>query len=268
MSHATSRDGTPIAYWTSGTGPPLAVVHGAPADHTRWRPLLPFLEPHCTVHALDRRGRGASGDGPEYVLEREYEDVAAVVDAVARASGAPVDLYGHSHGGIVAFGAATVTANVRRLVLYEGWPVPNPEVYALPPGLEERMDASLAEGNRDAVVEMLFREIEEMSDADMEAFKAAPSWSGRVAAADTITREIRGELGARLDPAVAARITVPVLLAIGEDSADPSKAAVDAVANVLPDVAHHRSRGSGARRGRPRSRAIRRTRARVPAGLN
>jgi Alpha/beta hydrolase family len=88
------------------------LVHGAPADHTRWRPLLPYLEPYVTVHALDRRGRGASGDAPEYRLEREFEDVAAVVDAVA-ASGQPVDVYGHSHGGMVAFGAAALTPNVR-----------------------------------------------------------------------------------------------------------------------------------------------------------
>ena len=107
----TSRDGTQIAYWTSGSGPPLVLVHGAPADHTRWRPLLPYLEPHVTVHALDRRGRGASGDAPAYRLEREYDDVAAVVDAVAAASGQQVDVYGHSHGGIVAFGAATLTPN-------------------------------------------------------------------------------------------------------------------------------------------------------------
>ena len=69
-----SRDGTQIAYWTSGAGPPLVLVHGAPADHTRWRPLLPYLEPYVTVHALDRRGRGDSGDAPEYRLEREYEE--------------------------------------------------------------------------------------------------------------------------------------------------------------------------------------------------
>ena len=89
-----SRDATEIAFWTSGCGPPLVLVHGAPADHTRWRPLLPYLEPHVTVHAIDRRGRGASRDAAEYRLEREYEDVAAVVDAVA-ASGQRVDVYGH-----------------------------------------------------------------------------------------------------------------------------------------------------------------------------
>lgn len=86
MTRVTSRDGTQIAYWTSGEGPPLVVVHGTTADHTRWRPLLPYLEPRATVHALDRRGRGASGDAPDYDVAREFEDVAAVVDAVAQAS--------------------------------------------------------------------------------------------------------------------------------------------------------------------------------------
>ena len=101
ITRVASRDGTEIR--TSGDGSPLVLVHGTPADHTRWQPMLPHLEPHVTVHAIDRRGRGASGDGPEYRLEREYEDVAAVVDAVAPA-GTRVDVYGHSHGGIVAFG--------------------------------------------------------------------------------------------------------------------------------------------------------------------
>jgi pimeloyl-ACP methyl ester carboxylesterase len=63
------------------------LVHGASADHRRWRPLLPYLEPYLTIHALDRRGRGATGDAPEYRLERGYQDVAAVVDTAAAAAG-------------------------------------------------------------------------------------------------------------------------------------------------------------------------------------
>lgn len=74
------------------------------------------------------------------------------VDAVA-AAGTRVDVYGHSHGGIVAFGAATLTSQIRRLVLYEGWPVPDPLVYALPADVDERMDELLARGDRDGVVE-------------------------------------------------------------------------------------------------------------------
>jgi pimeloyl-ACP methyl ester carboxylesterase len=231
-----SRDGTEIAYWTSGDGPPIVLVHGAPADHTRWRPLLPYLEQRVTVHAVDRRGRGASGDAAEYSLEREYEDVASVVDAVAAASREQVDVYGHSHGGIVAFGAASLTANIRKLVLYEGWPVSDPSIYALPAEVVRRMDTLLAEGDRDGVVEALFRSVEEMSDEDLAALRRAPSWPGRVAAAHTVTREIVGETRARLDAQQAAKIRVPVLLLIGEKSADPAKREVGAVAAALPDA--------------------------------
>jgi pimeloyl-ACP methyl ester carboxylesterase len=231
-----SKDGTQIAYWTSGNGPPLLLVHGTPADHTRWRPLLPYLEAHTTVHAMDRRGRGGSGDGEQYALEREYEDVAAVVDAVAEASGSAVDVYGHSHGAICAFGGATLTSNIRKLLLYEGWAVADPEVYALPADLEARMDALLASDELDAVVETLFRELESMSEEDLSALRSAPSWPGRVAAAPTITRELRAEREARLDTEQAAKITVPVLLLTGENSSDPSKADIETVAAALPDA--------------------------------
>jgi pimeloyl-ACP methyl ester carboxylesterase len=189
-STVVSADGTEIAYWTSGEGRPLVLVHGGAADHTRWAPLLRFLEQHVAVHAIDRRGRGASGDASEYRLEREYEDVAAVVDAVAEASGDRVAVYGHSHGGIVAFGAAALTANLRRLVLYEGWPVPDPSIYALPAQVIEEMTRLLRAGDLDGVVESIFRAVEDVSDEDMAAIRSAPSWSGRIAAAHTLPREL------------------------------------------------------------------------------
>lgn len=231
-----SPDGTEIACWHSGDGPPLVLVHGTPADHTRWLPLLPYLEPHFSVHAVDRRGRGSSTDSPEYSIEREFEDIAAVVDAIAARAGSPVSVYGHSHGGFVAFGAATITSNIDKLVLYEGWPVPDPHVLALPQELEEELDALLAAGDRDAVVERLFRAFEDLSDEDMTAFRAAPSWPGRVAAAHTITREVRGEVAAPLDEDVARAIIAPVLLVIGESSADPAKPYAEDVARALPNA--------------------------------
>jgi pimeloyl-ACP methyl ester carboxylesterase len=162
--------------------------------------------------------------------------VAAVVEAVATASGTAVDVYGHSHGGIVAFGATALTSQVGKLVLYEGWPVPDPSVYALPPDVEERMDALLAAGDRDGVVETLFRSLETMSDDEMAALRAAPSWAGRVAAAHTVTREVRGETGAHLDPDVAAKIRVPVLLLTGAASTDPARPQAETVAAALPDA--------------------------------
>jgi pimeloyl-ACP methyl ester carboxylesterase len=236
QTRVPSRDGTEIGYWTSGQGPPLVLVHGAVADHRRWRPLLPYLEPHATVHALDRRGRGASGDAPGYDLAREFEDVAAVVDAVAEASGSAVDVYGHSFGGLCAFGAATLTANLGRLVLYEGWPPADSADRELPPGVGERLDALLAEGNHDAVVETMFREVVRMPEAELAALRAQPSWPARVAAAPTITRELRALPRVSFDPAQAARITVPTLLLTGSVSRDPFAADIGMVAAALPDA--------------------------------
>ena len=108
-----------------------------------------MFERYFTVRAMDRRGRGASGDAATYDGVREFEDVAAVVDAVAETSGTAVDVLGHSFGGFCAFGAATLTSNIRKLVLYEGWPAPKPQALAIPPGLQERMDALVAEGERE-----------------------------------------------------------------------------------------------------------------------
>src|SRR3712207_2617173 len=97
----TSVDGTPIAYWSSGEGSPLVLVHGTAADHARWRPVLPAFEERFTVYAIDRRGRGGSGDSDDYAIEREFGDVAAVVDSL----GEPVTLLGHSYGALCALEA-------------------------------------------------------------------------------------------------------------------------------------------------------------------
>jgi pimeloyl-ACP methyl ester carboxylesterase len=236
VTRALSRDDTAIAYWTTGEGPPLVLVHGAVADHRRWRPLLPYLEPHATVHALDRRGRGASGDAPGYELAREFEDVAAVVDAVAAASGSPVDVYGHSFGGLCAYGAATLTANVGRLVLYEGWPPVDPTARGLPASVGERLDALLTAGDREAVVETMFREVVRMPEAELAVLRAQPAWPARVAAAPTIVRELRAIPRVAFDSALAARITVPTLLLTGSDSRDPFAADIGTVAAALPDA--------------------------------
>jgi pimeloyl-ACP methyl ester carboxylesterase len=236
MTRVESRDGTEIAVWSSGQGPPLVLVHGAVADHTRWRPLLPHLEPHVTVHAMDRRGRGASGDAPGYAIEREFEDVAAVVDAVADASRSAVDLYGHSFGGLCAFGGATLTAGIGRLVLYEGWPPADARARELPPGVGGRLDALLAEGNRDAVVETMFREVVLMPEAEITALRAQPAWPARVAAAPTILRELRAIPQVPFDPGQAARIAVPTLLLTGSDSDDPFAADLATLAAALPDA--------------------------------
>lgn len=231
-----SADATKIAYWTSGEGPPLVLVHGAMSDHSRWRPLLPYLEPSFAVHAMDRRGRGASEDASSYEVAREFEDVAAVVDTVAAAAGSTVDVYGHSYGGFCAFGAATLTSNIRRLALYEGWPPVNLEAWASPPGFEERIEKLVADGEREEALETLLREILMMLDNDIDALRAQPSWTARIAAVHTVPRELRGQLTVPFDPAMAARITIPTLLLVGSDSSAPEVAEVDIVAGAMPNA--------------------------------
>ena len=235
-SHAISRDGIEIGYFTSGSGPSLLLVHGGLGDHTRWEPLVPHLESHVTVHAMDRRGRGASGDHPDYAVEREYEDVAAVVDAVAHASGAPVDVYGVSSGGWFAYGAATLTSSIRRLVLYEGWPLVDPDVGAVPTAIVERVEASLAAGDRAGALKVLYRDYLELSEEDFQTVRAQPSWPSRVACAHTIPREIGSGAYPVLDLEQAATITAPTLLLVGEESPAHLKAGAEAVAAALPDA--------------------------------
>src|SRR5680860_779516 len=94
LLHVESHDGTRIAAHVDGAGPPLLLVHGATADHsTTWRFVGPMFEQRFTVYRMDRRGRGESGDGDDYSIEREFEDVAALVDAI----GDPVLVVGHSY---------------------------------------------------------------------------------------------------------------------------------------------------------------------------
>lgn len=234
MTTVTSRDGTQIAWWSGGQGPPLVLVHGATVDHTNWRALRPYLEPHVTVHAIDRRGRGASGDGPKYDVRREYEDVAAVVDATARDAGQAVDVLGHSYGGLCALGAAALTSNIRRLVLYEGWPSPAPELLDYEHRAAARLESLLAAGHREEALEMFYREIVNTSEEELLAVKALPTWPTRVATVHTSIRELRA--GAIIDPERAAKVTLPVMLLVGGDTPDALRHDPETVAAALPDA--------------------------------
>jgi hypothetical protein len=82
-----SEDETLIAVWRAARVRRFVLIHGAAADHNRWAPVLPALEERFAVFAVDRRGRGRSGDATDYALEREYEDAVAVVDSAGEAVG-------------------------------------------------------------------------------------------------------------------------------------------------------------------------------------
>ena len=225
-----SKDGTAIAVFSSGSGPPLLLVHGATADHTTWRSVWPVLEERFRLHAIDRRGRGASGDGPEYAIEREYEDLAAVADAAAQDAGSPVDVVGHSYGGRCALGASLLTSSIRQLVVYEGAPSPTSDREGYrPSGVERRIAAFIEAGNRDAALETFMREIVRLPSADLASCRADPIWPVRSAAVATTLRELEGEAspGASLD--ALAGVRVPVLQLLGGASAAPFREATEAL---------------------------------------
>lgn len=207
-----SRDGTTIACHVVGEGSPLVLVHGTSADHSRWAAILPRLAEHFTTYAVDRRGRGASGDGDEYSIEAEFDDTAAVVESI----GGEVDVLGHSYGAICSLEATLRTDGVRRLVLYEP-PLPvGIEIY--PPGAIDRLSELAAAGDREGVVSTFFMEVLRMPPHELEAIRRDPSWQGRLAAAHTLPRELRADEQFRADFARYTNVSVPTLLLIGGDS--------------------------------------------------
>jgi pimeloyl-ACP methyl ester carboxylesterase len=213
-----SRDETAIAVFSSGEGPPLVAVHGATADHTAFRVVGPMLGTSFTVHAIDRRGRGASGDGAEpYSIEREFEDVAAVAETLAAGAAGTVDVFGHSYGGRCALGAALLTDAIRRVISYEGAPTTSGWGYH-PPGIEDRIRQRLAAGDRDAALATFLAEAVGMSAPDLAAYQADRIWPVRAAAAGTILRELEAEADpvASLDRLAAVR--QPVLQILGGES--------------------------------------------------
>lgn len=230
MKTIVSKDKTRIAYQRSGAGPPLVLVHGAVADHTRWAPVVPALERHFTVYAMDRRGRGGSSDANEYAIEREFEDVAALVDSIDE----PVNLLGHSFGAFCSLEAARLTPNIGRLMLYE--PPPPGVKGALPPDVAARMQTLLDANDREGVVSTFLREVAGITAAELEMLRAAPSWPGRVAAAHTIRREINALEGLpRFDAERFKAIKLPVLLLLGGDSPPLYGDAIAQIHAALPN---------------------------------
>lgn len=214
--------GVPIAVFRSGAddGRPIVLVHGATADHTTWRTSGPLLGARHPLHAVDRRGRGASGDGPPdvpYSIEHEFDDLVAVVEALAADGGGPVDVVGHSYGGRIALGAALRTASIRRVVSYEGAPPPpgGPGYQDADAATLRRVAALVAAGDRDEALATFMRDVVGMPDADLAAFRADPIWPRRAAAMDTTIRELSAETSPAASLDALGAVRQPVLQILG-----------------------------------------------------
>ena len=232
MHTVTSRDGTRIAYWRRGAGPPLLLVHGVIADHsTTWRLVGPLLERRFTVLAMDRRGRGGSGDAPAYALEREAEDVAAVIASME----GPVNVLGHSYGGLCALEAARRAANVRRLVLYEGVYRRGSDNY--PPGLVERLEGLLGAGDVEGMLVAMLRELVQMPPKEIELLRSQrDAWAVRLANAPTVPRELRADAGFRFQAERYQGVRAPTLFLVGGESPPREIENARSIAGAFPDA--------------------------------
>jgi pimeloyl-ACP methyl ester carboxylesterase len=234
-----STDGTTIRVWVQGEGPPIVLVHGSLRDHTIFEPLVAHLQADMTTYAIDRRGFGASGDGDGYTMEQEFEDVAVVVDAIAAREGA-VALWGHSYGAGCAMGAAALTGNVSRVIVYEpGLGI----VY--PAGWIEAHEDALAARDAERVIRAVLIDILEMSEEEVETRRASPQWPSYLKAAPTVLREARSEQTWVYRPGAFDRITAPTLVLIGTETSPALMQSSLRAAAAIPGARMHVLGGHG-----------------------
>ena len=239
LRHVIAPDGVRIACEISGQGPPLVLVHGAGSARWGFAVLRPQLEDRFTVIAVDRRGRGDSTDGDGYTVEREFEDIAAVVREAPNLAGdgsgdpdAGPYLFGHSYGGLVSAAGAARIACLPRLVLYEP---PMGGVLADEP-IIARWEALIAAGDPDTAVREFLHDIGGYKQPEIEEFAASPVWELRKQVAPTIPRELRAEARHELDRAALAALEMPVLMLVGSGSPAWATRSTTAYAEALSDV--------------------------------
>ena len=194
-----SADGTRISYRVSGAGEPVLLVHGAATSGADWAFLVRFLRESFTVVTMDRRGRGASGDGGAYAMDREAEDVLAVLEEVGAAR-----LVAHSYGALCSILAVQRTDRLERLVLYE------PPI-AVPPDRLTSLGERVAAGDLDLALEGFLRSAG-AGPEQLEAIRSSPAWPVLLDAMPTLPRELRAA-SAWQHP--EGPIDVPTLLFLG-----------------------------------------------------
>jgi pimeloyl-ACP methyl ester carboxylesterase len=237
MSTVTSQDGTVIAFEVWGDGEPLIMIDGATA-HPAVNPINAevgkLLSDRFRVYAYDRRGRGESGDTAPYAIEREIEDVAALIaDA-----GAPATVFGWSSGGVLALDVAASGLPVTRVAVFEPPFVVDDSRPPLPADYVQRLDAAVADGRQGDAVELFMTAAVGLSADDVAGMRQAPFWSDLEAIAPTIAYDgrIMGTTmsGTPLPSDRWASITVPVLAMHGLDTMPSLKPGARALAELLP----------------------------------
>lgn len=234
MRKAVSKDGTTIAYKKTGEGPPVVFLGGGFRDHTAFDQVLPVLAPHVTAYTYDRRGRGESGDAPTYAIEREIEDIEALIAE----AGGQAAVFGGSSGGILALEAAMAGAAITKLLLLEPPYWMDMEECPWPPDdFTENLRALLAQERRGDAAEYFLAKMAYFSPEEIARWRAGPMWAANEAMAHTLAYDtvIITEHGRRLPVERMAAMTIPTLVINSEMTSAWLLAAAQATAAALPN---------------------------------
>lgn len=238
MSTVTSKDGSTIAFDTYGTGRPLIMIDGATA-YPAINPLNAetgrLLADEFTTYAYDRRGRGNSTDTAPYAIEREIEDLAALID---HAGGGPAVLFGWSSGGVLALDAVAAGLPVSHLAVFEPPFVVDDIRPPLPSDYVERLDAANAAGRPSDAVDLFMTAAAGASPDDVEGLHQSDFWPVMLGIAPTIAYDGR-IMGTTMsgNPLPADRwasIDIPVLVMHGLDTWPTLIPGPRALAELLP----------------------------------
>lgn len=203
MLDVASADGTRIAYRTWGSGEPVLFVHGSATSSGDWVFVAPQLRERFTVVTMDRRGRGRSADGAEYAMQREAEDVLAVLDAVGSEL-----LVAHSYGALCSILAAERTDRLRGMVLYE------PPIAVAAHRRLDRLNELVAAGDLDQALESFLRSAGAPPE-QLKAIRSSPTWATLLDAVPALPRELQAAAGWQHP---TGPIDVPTLLLLGGDT--------------------------------------------------
>jgi pimeloyl-ACP methyl ester carboxylesterase len=238
MKTVTSADGTAIAYQEQGRGPALVVVDGALCARGAKEGLAAALEPDFTVFRYDRRGRGDSGDTQPYAVEREIEDLAAVIGA----AGGTAFLYGHSSGCALvldtvlrARAAGGPEIAVPKIALYEAPYDDDPAAQGPWTAYLSDLAAALAAGRRGDAVARFMAHVG-MPAEQIAGMRQSPYFPALEAIAPTLAYDHTGLLGDSTAVPVgqAARVTVPALVMYGDASFPFMRGTAEKLSAAMP----------------------------------
>lgn len=236
MNRVTSKDGTPIAFDRIGDGPAIIFVNGATATRTAGAGIAELM-PHFTVFSYDRRGRGDSGDTAPYAVEREIEDL----DALITEAGGEAFVFGHSSGAVLALEAARMLpTRITRLAVYEPPFIVDDSRPPLPPDYVEHLNELIAAGRRGDALEYFMTVAVQVPAEFIAEMRNSPMWAAAEAVAHTLSYDgaIMGDTmsGSPAPLARFASVTVPTLVMDGGASPLYMHHAAQALADVLPNV--------------------------------